>query len=144
MRLHATILLATAVLVGGTALAQEKAQNATVQARKDLMQVVRTNTGVLGDMAQGKTAFDAAAAAAAKAGLAAAAAEIPARFEANEGDPVSKAKPEIWTNWADFVAKGEALLAGAEALDASSLDGVKAGMGAIGGSCQSCHTAYRL
>lgn len=39
--------------------------------------------------------------------------------------------------------KANALVAAAEGLDASSLDGVKAGMGAIGPTCQSCHGAYR-
>ena len=48
------------------------------------------------------------------------------------------------TNWEDFVAKSTAVNAAATALDASTLDSVKAGMAGIGGACKACHTAYRL
>ena len=81
---------------------------------------------------------------AAKAALAAAAADIAAKFEPQATDPATEAKPEIWTNWDDFVAKADALKVAAEAMDASSLDSVKAGMGAIGGSCKACHSVYRM
>lgn len=131
------------ILAAGAAVAKEGVTNPVVKARMDTMQVIRVNTGALGDMASGKTAFDATAAATAKAALAAAAAEIAARFEAEEDDPVSEVRPDIWMAFDDFTQKAEALLAAAEAIDVSSLDGVKAGMGAIGGSCKSCHEAYR-
>jgi cytochrome c556 len=132
------------ILVAGVAFAKEGVQDPTVKARMDLMGTIAANTKVLGDMAGGKTAFDAAAATEARAALAAAAAEIPAKFEPQATDPVSEAKPEVWTNWADFVTKSEALLTGAEALDPSTVEGVQAGMGAIGGSCKACHTDYRI
>jgi cytochrome c556 len=95
-------------------------------------------------MAGGKIPFDATAAAAAKAALAAAAAEIPAKFEPQATDPVTEAKAEIWTNWDDFVAKSEALLKAAEAVDTTSAETIGAGMGAIGGACKDCHTTYRM
>lgn len=125
-------------------MAKDGVTNPVVKARMDNMQVIRTNTGTLGDMAQGKTVFDAAAATEAKTALAAAAAEIVKAFEANEDDPVSEATPKIWENYADFTAKAEALVAAAEAADTSSLDGLRKGMGAIGGSCKACHEGYRL
>nr|WP_277604929.1 cytochrome c [Fertoeibacter niger] len=130
------------ICAGGVSLAAD-AVEPTVKARQELMGVVAMNTKVLGDMAGGKTAFDAAAAEAAKTALAAAAAEIPAKFEPQATDPATKAKPEIWTNWADFTAKGAALGTAATAVDATTLEGVQAGMGAIGETCKSCHSAYR-
>lgn len=142
-RISRTLALSLIVL-GGAALAKEGVTNPVVKARQDTMAAISMNTKVLGDMAGGKTAFDAAAAAAAKTALAAAAAEIPARFQPQETDPVTEAKPEIWTNWADFVAKAEALATAAEALDAATLDGVKAGMAGVGGACKACHSVYRL
>ncbi|MBD3765403.1 MAG: cytochrome c [Rhodobacterales bacterium] len=142
-RISRTLALSLIVL-GGAALAKEGVTNPVVKARMDTMSTIAMNTKVLGDMAGGKTAFDAAAATAAKTALAAAAAEAPAKFQPRETDPVSVAKPEIWTNWADFVAKAEALATAAEALDTSTLDGVKAGMPAVGGSCKACHSVYRL
>ena len=130
-------------LLAGTAIAKDGVTNPVVKERMDLMQTIRVNTGALGDMASGKTAFDAAAAGTARANLAAAAAMIPAKFQAEETDPVDEAKPEIWLMFDDFTTKAGALVTAAEALDATSLAGLQAGMGAVGGSCQSCHQAYR-
>lgn len=137
-------LIAALVLLAGTAVAKEGVQDPTVKARMDLMSTIGMNTKVLGDMATDRTAFDATAAQAAKAALMAASADIAAKFEPQATDPVSEAKPEIWTNWDDYVAKANALNAAATAIDASSLDTVKAGMGAIGGSCRDCHSTYRM
>lgn len=137
-------LIAGLVLVAGVAFAKEGVQDPTVKARMDLMGVIGMNTKALGDMAGGKAEFDAAKAAMAKDAIIAASAEIAAKFEPQATDPVSEAKAEIWTSWDDFVKKAEALNAAATALDASSLDNVKAGMGGIGGACKDCHTTYRM
>jgi cytochrome c556 len=137
-------LVIVAVLVGGVAIAKEGVKDPQVKARQELMSVVAGNTKTLGEMAGGKIPFDATAAAAAKAALAAAAAEIPAKFEPQATDPVTEAKAEIWTNWDDFVAKSEALLKAAEAVDTTSVETIGAGMGAIGGACKDCHTTYRM
>lgn len=133
------------ILAAGTAFAAGDRTDPNAKARSDLMKMVGMNTKALGDMAGGKADFDAAAAAAAKAGLIEAAGKIAMTFE-TEGDldPASEAKPEIWSSWDDFVKKADALSAAANAIDVSSLDTVKAGMGAIGGSCKDCHTAYRV
>lgn len=137
-------LIAGLVLAAGVALAKEGVQDPTVKARMDLMGTIGMNVKVLGDMAGGKTDFDAAAAQAAKDAIVAASADIAAKFEPQATDPVSEAKPEIWMNWDDFVAKAGALNAAATALDPSSLDTVKTGMGGIGGACKDCHTTYRM
>jgi len=137
------LVAVAAIVIAGTAYANDKITNPAVKERVALMQTVRVNTGTLGDMAQGKTAFDAAAATTARANLAAAAAQIVAHFEAEEEDPFSRAKPDIWMAFDDYTTKAEALVTAAEAIDASSLAGLQAGMGAVGGSCQSCHELYR-
>ena len=69
---------------------------------------------------------------------------IAATLEPQGTDAESKAKPEIWTSWDDFLAKADVLAKAAAALDATSLEGVQAGMEAIGGACKDCHTKYRL
>lgn len=132
--------------IAGTAIADgdEEAKNPAVKARREAMEAIGGATKVLGEMAGEKTAFDAAAAEAAKASMLAAIANVPTLFEANETDPVSEAKPEIWTNWDDFAKKAETLNAAVTAMDTASLDGVKAGMGAVGGACKDCHTSYRI
>lgn len=131
------------VLMGGIAYAQSKAADPDVNARQTLMQANGGAMGALGGMAKGEVAFDAAAAETAKQTLIANAADIAAKFTNNASDPENRSKPDVWTNWDDFAAKAAALGAAAAALDASSLDGVKAGLGAIGGACKDCHMAYK-
>ena len=143
MKFAKTMLVLGLVLVGGIALSQAKATDPDVHARQVLMGGNGGAMGALGGMAKGEVAFDAAAAEAAKQTLIANAAGIAAAFTNNASDPESKAKPEIWANWDDFVANADALGAAAAALDASSLDGIKAGMGAIGGACKDCHTEFK-
>jgi len=129
------------VMVGGIAFAE--ASDPTVKARHELMDANGGAMKVLGGMAKGEVAFDAAAAEAAKATLIASAADTAAKFKDQATDPASHAKPEIWTSWDDFVAKADALGKAAAALDTSSVDGVKAGLGAIGGACGACHETYK-
>lgn len=144
MKLLIKSLIVGLTLVGGVAVAKEGVQDPTVKARMDLMSTVGMSVKVLGDMATDKAPFDATAALAAQEALVAASSDIAAKFEPQATDPVSEAKPEIWSNWDDFVAKGEALNVAAEAIDASSLDGVKAGMAGVGPTCRACHSMYRM
>ncbi|MEO6298391.1 MAG: cytochrome c [Paracoccaceae bacterium] len=136
-------LIVGLIMAGGIAFAQSKATDPDVKARQTLMDANGAAIGVLGGMASGKTAFDATAAAAAKATLAADSAQIPVVFKTNASDPESHAKPEIWTSWDDFAAKAADLGKAADAMDTTSLDGVKAGMAALGGACKACHTTYK-
>ncbi|MES2665382.1 MAG: cytochrome c [Pseudomonadota bacterium] len=133
------------LLAGSMAYAKGERTDPDAKARAVVMQAVAANTKILGDMASGKTAFDAAAAEAAKAALVEASAKAPVAFKMQgAADPASEAKPEVWTNWEDFVKKANGLAAAATAIDASTLDGVKAGVGGVGGTCKDCHTTYRM
>ena len=140
----ARFVVIAGLVVAGSAFAKGERTQPEAQARAAVMVTIAAQTKVLGDMAGGKTAFDAAAAEAAKLELAAAAASMAEVF-ATEGaaDPASEAAPAIWTGWDDFLAKTETLKVAAEGMDAASLDGVKAGMGAVGGTCKACHSVYR-
>ncbi len=131
-------------LIAGVAFAETAATDPDVIARQALMKTFGGAAKTLGGMASGDVAFDAAAAEAAKAVLVAGAADIPVKFEKNAVDPGSEAKPEVWTNWADYLVKAKGLGDAAAALDATTIEGVQAGMGGIGGACKSCHMAYRL
>jgi cytochrome c556 len=142
MKLVTKFLVVGLMCAAGVAIAGE-ATDPTVKARQDLMGTIGMNMKVLGDMAGAKTAYDAAAAEAAKAAIVAAASETAAKFEPQATDPASKSKPEIWTNWDDFVAKDKALIDAASAWDVSSPETIGAGMGAVGGACKDCHMAYR-
>jgi cytochrome c556 len=144
MRTFAKTLCISALLMTGAAFAAVTATDPDVIARKDLMKTIGGAAKTLGGMASGEVAHDAAAAEAAKQAMIAAAAEIEAKFTNNAADPASEAKPEVWTNWTDFLAKGKALGDAAGALDVASAESIGAGMGAIGGACKACHTDYRV
>jgi cytochrome c556 len=143
MRFVAKALILSLTLTAGVAIAKDGVQDPTVKARMDLMDSIGMNTKILGDMAGGKAAFDASAAEAAKAALIAAAGEIPAKFEVEADDPVSEARPDIWMNTEGFAEKAKGLETAAGAMDVASIEGVQAGMGAIGGACKACHSDFR-
>lgn len=141
----AKALILGAVLSAGAAFAEEERTDPNAIARAELMESIGKNIGIIGDMAGGKAAFDAAAAEGAKAALIEATGKIEATFkDQGAADPASEAKPEIWANWDDFLKKAKAASDAAGALDVASLDTIKAGMGALGGACKDCHTTYRV
>lgn len=140
----ATLYLAVGlILTANFALAQAKATDPDAHARQVLMDANSMALVALSNMIITERPYDAAAAAAAKAALIANAADIPVKFKANTSDPASRAKPEIWANWDDFSAKAAALGTATTALDTSSLDSIKAGINAVGGTCAACHSTYR-
>lgn len=133
-----------AVLAAGAAFAQEEPTEPNAVAREALMKVQGMNAGILGNMASGKDPYDPAKAEAAKAALIDSAIKVETVFaEPGAPDPASKVKPEIWTNWEDFLVKANALTVAATALDTSSPETIGAGMAAVGASCSGCHQAYR-
>lgn len=143
MRFATKATIVYLVFSAGMAIAKEGVQDPTVKARMDVMGLNAQNTKILGDMAGGKADFDATAAEAAKVALAAAAADIAAKFEPEADDPVSEARPDIWMNWEGFSEKAVALESAVGALDVSSLESLQGGMAAIGGACKACHSDFR-
>ncbi|WP_420324494.1 c-type cytochrome [Mameliella sp.] len=133
------------ILAGAAAFAHSGVQNQAVMARMDSMKSIGDAMKVLGRMAKGQTTFDASAAQAAAANIARHSAETPALFEARETDPKSEAKPAIWTDFADFTAKAEALESAA--LDVSNSlttpDDLVPAVQRLGEACKSCHSLYR-
>lgn len=136
-------LLVVALLAAGAAFAHEGVKNPAVKARMDGMMALGAATKVLGNMAKGEAAYDAAAAEAAVQKIQDEADRIAALFEANEDDPKSEALPAIWDNYADFTAKAVALGEVADAVSVGSLGEVKAAMPQIGAACKACHKGYR-
>ncbi len=132
------------MVIAGAAYAKGDRTDPNAKARSDLMRDIGKNNGVLGDMAGGKAAYDAAAAEAAKAALIEDAGKIEAAFkDQGAADPASEAKPEVWTNWDEFLADAKKLGDAAAAMDVASAESIGAGMGALGGACKDCHTEFR-
>jgi cytochrome c556 len=142
MKLSTQSLFLTLMLIGGVALA-EGASDPDVKARQELMAANGAAMKTLGSMASAKIPFDANAAQAAKQVLIANAAGVLQVFKNQASDPAGHASNAIWSAWDDFKSKAEDLGTAAEALDTASVEGVAAGLGAIGGTCKACHTAYK-
>ena len=137
--------VAIALLVAaGTALAHEGVETPAVMKRMELMKGVGEHTRTLGEMVQGKTAFDAARAARARAALLSAAREVPAHFEARETDPLSEALPAVWEDWDGFLDRAATMEEAARTLDTDSADALRASFADLGRSCRACHEDYRL
>ena len=144
MKLLKVAVLGT-LLATGAAFAEEERTDPNAKMREEVMEEIGKAMGVLGGMAKGEVAFDAAAAEAAKAKIAEEAGAIATEFATQgEPDPASEAKPEIWANWDDFLKKAEALKAAASAADVSSAEAIGAALGSVGGACKDCHTTYRV
>ena len=137
------IPLAIAASLATTAIAHEGVKNAAVKARMQGMSEIGAGMKVIGQMAQGKTEFDQAAAEAALATIRAQSAMVTTLFQANETDPKSEALPAIWANWADFQAKAQAMQAAADGASAQDVNALRQSLGALGGTCKSCHSQYR-
>jgi len=117
-----------------------------VDYRQDVMHVIAAQRGVMRDMADGKRPTDAAAFSNAANALAAVAKVIPEAFTKNLTTSYSTAKPEIWSDMADFTAKSNALAdkAGAIAkLASTNIEGAKAMVKDIE-ECGGCHDVYRV
>lgn len=102
-----------------------------------------TAFGTLAKMAKGEIPFEADRAQAAAAELVSLAAQTPQAFAANESDPQSEAKPEIWENLSDFNRKAAETEQQAKALETTTLSDLRAGLPALGASCLACHQLYR-
>jgi cytochrome c556 len=122
--------------------------NKAVAARHAQMQMISYNTGLLGSVAKGEVEFNAEMVNSAAKNLNALAKMDTSTLwtqgteqGAAEG---SRAKPEIWSDAPGFAAKFADLeKASADMMGAADLDAVKAGIGAIGGTCKGCHETYR-
>lgn len=126
-----------------------------IKARQSFMQVYAYNLGLLGDMAKGKAPYNAKIANAAANNLVAAnnmdnSTMWPKGSDA-KSDGLSKkltrAKPDIWTDYPKVKEKGKALknaLTKMAAVAGNGLGAVKENMGAVGKGCKGCHKSFRI
>lgn len=142
MRLLTKSLTFVAVMAATAVIAADATEPAA-KARQELMDSIGGGMKTLGGMAEGKVAFDAAAAAAAKEAIVAASVMIGDKFATETSDPASKALPKIWQEFDEFKEHAGKLNAAATALDVSSLEALQAGLGNVGGACKECHTEYK-
>ncbi len=144
---HKAVLAATLGLammsVGGLAFAQSADDH--IKARKDGFQVFRVSMGAVKKVVDDNGPASAAVAPA--EAIAAQAAKQLQHFPPGSDKGSTKAKPEIWAQWAQFEAGMKDLeakaTATAAAAKAGDVAGVKSGFAAMGGACGTCHKPFR-
>jgi cytochrome c556 len=117
-----------------------------VKGRQELMHVLAAQRAVMRDMAEGKRPTDAVAFTNAANALAALSIVIPEAFTLNAIVGDSTAKPDVWTNAADFAAKSKALAdkgVAIAAMAATDIEGAKTLVKDMK-ECGGCHDQYRV
>ncbi|HEX7465356.1 MAG TPA: cytochrome c [Usitatibacter sp.] len=139
----AVILAATAVAVQ----AQQVKLEDQVKYRRAAYTLMSLNFGSLAAMAQDKKPFNRDEAIR-NADFVAMLSTVPKLYFGEGTDKDTKAKPEIWTNRADFDAKMDKMAGEAQKLPAAVRAGdmaaFKKQVGDVGSACKACHDEYRL
>lgn len=120
-----------------------------IEDRKAKMKEVGKQTGILGKMVKGETAFDGEAALAAYVAMGNAGTGFGELFpEDSQIGGETTASPKIWEDRAGFEAAGkkfgEALGAAIQAGAPANLDALKTSFGSVAQNCKACHTDYRI
>jgi cytochrome c556 len=143
--------LAAAALALVTALpasAQFQKPEQAIKYRQSAMTLQGAHMGRIGAMTSGRVPFDAAAVQA-NADLVATFSKLPftAFGDGTDKGAPTRAKPEIWSNRADFEAKAKSYQDEAVKLQAAAKTGnqdqIKAAFGTVGDSCKACHDKYQ-
>lgn len=118
-----------------------------VKARQDSMKSWGDAMGVMGDMAEAPETFDAEVFKEQASYLASDAATPWTHFENSEA--LGNATSAVWSNNDDFTAKAAHFQQVTAELDAAaqsatSIEEVLPALGAVGESCKSCHTDYKV
>ena len=139
-------LITICFFICGTAIyCVASVESEAVKARTKAMSEISDNMRVLGLMLKGQVDFDLVSAKSAIQNIEKLAAKTPTLFEIEAVDPHAEAKPEIWSNYEDFVEKADTLQRVANAASRSlvSEEGLKDVIMSMGKTCKSCHSLYR-
>jgi cytochrome c556 len=135
-----------ALAIAAPVLANEGA----IKARQGQFQMLALNLSVLGGMAQGRVPYDAARAQEAADNLFHLTRNSQLGMWPEGSDNAAaagtRALPVIWSNNADFLANYAALQTAAAAMQAAAgtdLAALQGALGAVGGTCQTCHQGFR-
>ena len=148
MKTSASIALIAIVLAfTTTASAQFAKPDDAVKYRKNALFVMQQNFGRVAAMAAGKAPFDAKIAAE-SAAVADYMSKLPwTAFGEGTDKGDTRAKAEIWKESAKFKEYADKMQAEMSKLAATAktgnLDSIKAAVNATGGTCKTCHDAYR-
>ena len=142
----AVAVLATGALIAGPGGAVAADADKVIAYRKMVMGATGAHIGAIASVVKGETAYGAHVGDHARA-LAALARMMPDTFPEGTADGDTRAKPEIWQDWAKFTAAAKALETAAMDLaavaDSGDAAAIGQGLGAVGGTCGGCHKPFR-
>lgn len=147
-KLASLALALSATAVALPAAAQFAKPEDAIKYRQSALFVMQQNFSRVAAMAAGKAPFDAKVAAE-SAAVAEFTGKLPwvAFGDGTDKGRENRAKPEIWTDKAKFNEYADKMQAEMAKLNAAaktgSLDNIKATIGGVGGSCKTCHDAFR-
>jgi cytochrome c556 len=142
-----SLAIAAASLALPAAAQFAKAEDA-VKYRQSAMFLMQQNFGRVAAMASGRVPFDAKVATD-SAAVAEFISKLPwaAYGEGTDKGRDTRVKPEIWSDKAKFNEYAEKLQSEmgklSTATKAGNMDALKVAVGAVGGTCKSCHDAFR-
>ncbi|MEI8156875.1 MAG: cytochrome c [Burkholderiales bacterium] len=142
-----TLALVTAGLTLPASAQFAKPEDA-IKYRQSALFVMQQNFSRVAAMAAGKAPFDAKVAVD-SAAVAEFASKLPwvAFADGTDKGRDNRAKPEIWSDRAKFNDSAEKMQHEMTKLNAAvktgSLDAIKTAVGAVGGTCKSCHDTFR-
>lgn len=147
MRKYRLIAFFIAALATGAAVAHEGAMGVIAE-RMSVMKEMALSMRTVGEMLNGREAFDADSAKASVAALHQNCHQARAQFSSGTTDRASRASSAVWekpnefkTEMDQFDAAVKALVAASEA---GNLDGMRGPFEDVGRSCSSCHERFRL
>ena len=146
-RLSLAILAVAGIVTALPAAAQFAKPEDAVKYRKAAFTVMAAHFGRVGAMVQGRVPFDAAAAQA-NLEIANSMAKLPfTAFGPGTDVGDTRAKPNIWSDNAKFVAAAtkmqEEMAKLNTAAKSGNLDQIKAAFGPVGSACKACHDDFR-
>ena len=147
-RLFASALLVTLAVTGAHAQGQPSRGEQALKYRKSVYQAIAWNFGPMSQMAQGKIPYDGREFEM-RAGRVAALTPMLSESYMDESRTVtgSKAKPDLWTNRADFDAKMKDLVDRSATLATVAKTGDAAASKQAfldtAGACKACHDKYK-
>jgi cytochrome c556 len=146
-RLPLAALAATCIATALPAAAQFAKPEDAVKYRKAAFTVMAAHFGRVGAMVQGRVPFDAAAAQA-NLDIATSMSKLPfTAFGPGTDVGDTRAKPNIWSDNAKFVAAATKMQDEMAKLNTAAksgnLDQIKAAFGPVGSACKACHDDFR-
>ena len=146
-KLSSALVVLVALGLGLTIVHAQEDETPEIDYRQKLMKGHGAAMGSIGDYLKYKLTYGSNHVATHAKNISEYAKLIPDAFEKKITDGKTDAKPEVWDNWDDFVAKANALNVAATELAAAAAGGDMRAMmpnvKALGEACRGCHNEYR-